>query len=166
MLPGLVLTVGLVAQSLAGLVSMAPRNADAPRFVNIGNDIIESKTAKPVAPIGECTPAPPAPTVVVEPQYILVPEQVEDVPEASPSDDQSAVAPIDGVPFFPVVVGAFPRHPHRAPPSAARPQIARMSSQGVLLPNFRTVLLPPGFTPPRPAPSVRPGPSTPLKAGR
>src|SRR5262245_10807377 len=91
MLPGLVLTVSLIAQSgaqsgaqtgapsLGSLIS-AP-NPDAPRFVNIGDDIIQSRTAKPVPPDDVCAPVPPVP--VSEREIVLVPVRSNDASDAA-----------------------------------------------------------------------------------
>jgi len=162
MLPGLVLTVGLVAQSIAGLLAPAARNPDAPRFVNIGDDIIQSATAKPVAPARSYTPVADEPSAAVR----------EDVRVEAPPDDQADVAPmrqeqpldvgVEAVTVFPVAGFQFPGrlrprpHAHAAAHHAVRPQ-AHMAPQQVmlpphptvLLPPFPTVLLPPGFTPQR-----------------
>ena len=163
MLPGLVLTVGLVAQSIGGLVTPAARNPNAPRFVNIGDDIIQSATARPIAPAASYAPVAPEPPLVVR----------EDVRAEAPPDDAADVAPLraeqplnDGVEVvtvFPVTGLRFPGRPHARPHAhaathhAVRPQVGHMPPQQVmlpphptvLLPPLPTVLLPPGFSPQR-----------------
>src|SRR5579862_9167283 len=103
MLPGLILTVGLISQSIAGLVS-TPRNPDAPRFVNIGDEIVESSTARPVPPASVCAPATAAAAPAIEPTRVIVEVHVKDdesdgVPAAAePEADQ-------GIPFDQVYGG-------------------------------------------------------------
>ena len=164
MLPGLVLTVGLVAQSIAALVTPAPRNPDAPRFVNIGDAIIQSATAKPVAPAGSYAPVTAEPSLAMR----------EDVAAEAPPDDVSDAVPmrqeqplddgVEAVTVFPVTALRFPGRPHARPHAhaavdhAVRPQTTQTAPQQVmlppqptvLLPPFPTVLLPPGLSPQHP----------------
>ncbi len=160
MLPGLVLTVGLLSQSLAGLVSTAPRNPTTPRFVNVGDDIVQSDTARPVPPHAACLP-PPAPAAP-EPQRVIVDVHVQnDAPDMAASEpeevplDQSA--PYDqyaqyagGVTYVPVVVHHASRRAARAnpyapyyPPIRTVRTVGRASPHPVMLPALPTVVLPP-----------------------
>jgi hypothetical protein len=163
MLPGLVLTVGLVAQSIGAMVTPANRNPDAPRFVNIGDDIIQSSTAKPIAPAGTCAPvaAEPPATVVVH-EYVIVQAPPEDAEDPPATTEEPQVA--NGVePFtvYPFTVTPFSRrppvrlHPHPVARHVPQPLQIQRTLQPVLLPSMPTVLLPPtptvllpvGFTP-------------------
>jgi hypothetical protein len=164
MLPGLVLTIGLVSQSIGALVSPAARNPDAPRFVNIGDDIIQSATAKPIAPPGVYPPVAPVEPIVVH-EYVVVQQPVDDASDVAPVSEEQRID--DGVEAFTVFPGAgrhFPRRvhphprPHQASHQAPRPQMVHMPAQqvmlppfpSVLLPPFPSVLLPPAVTPQRP----------------
>ncbi|HEX4568130.1 MAG TPA: hypothetical protein VH138_15955 [Vicinamibacterales bacterium] len=157
MLPGLILTVGLISQSIAGLVS-APRNPDAPRFVNIGEDIVESSTARPVPPASVCAPDVSASAPAVEPVRVIVEVHVKDdesdgVPADVAEADQGI--PYDqmygGIAFVPVSVrrghrpiarplGSVHSQMHVAAHSAPPPLLPPF--QTVMLPQFRTVMLP------------------------
>jgi hypothetical protein len=173
MLPGLVLTFGLVAQSIGALVTPAARNPDAPRFVNIGDDIIQSATAEPIAPAGVFVPAVPQPPIAVREVVVVQAPPPEDTADATPVTEEQhfdyGVEPITV--FYP----RFHRHPvmhhDRAPRHLARPQTVHTPLQPVMLPPFPTVLLPPQPTvllPPQPTVLLPPGfsgPSTPLRAG-
>jgi hypothetical protein len=152
MLPGLVLTVGLIAQSIgtpgvAALISPVARNPHAPRFVNIGDSIIESKTAKPVAPAAACVPAP-APTQIVQREIIYVPVPAAEAPdEPPPSVDPRLDDSTGGLLFFPTAVSPFRSGMHPHPHSSPRAPSPLMRPQTVMLPPFPTVLLPPGSAP-------------------
>ncbi len=167
MLPGLILTVGLISQSVASLVSTAPRDPGTPRFVNIGDDIVQSSTARAVAPIASfATASQPAPTP--EPQRVIVDVYVQDdEPEMAASEPAAEEIPADqftgGVAFVPVVVRRTPHrtaahaHPFTVPLSHAHavsrpspPTMMRPSFTTVMLPAFPTVLLPPSPASPRP----------------
>src|SRR5579859_431240 len=133
MLPGLVLTVGLVAQSIGALVSPAARNPEAPRFVNIGDDIIQSATATPIAPAAACVPIAPAPPIVVH-DYVLVPAAIDDAEDVAPvSAEQPGDEGVEAYSVFPIAGGPFFRRPHPRPHlsghgalHAARMPLARM----------------------------------------
>jgi hypothetical protein len=152
MLPGLILTVGLISQSIAGLVSTAPRNPDAPRFVNIGDAIVESSTARPVPPASVCAPVDSAPAPAVEPAHVIVYDHVrDDESDAVPADaapDTTQGIPLDqvygGIAFVPVSL----RHAHRPiarPLGSAHAQMHQTAhaTPPPLLPPFQTVMLPP-----------------------
>jgi hypothetical protein len=166
MLPGLILTVGLISQSIAGLVSTAPRNPDAPRFVNIGDDIVQSSTARPVPPASVCAPSASEPAPAAEPTRVIVDVRVrEDESDAAPVDAEAEAAaqgiPFDqvygGVAFVPVSV----RHRYRpiARPLGsfhAQTHAAAHATPPPILPPFQTVMLPQlQPLPPSPAPSHR-----------
>lgn len=154
MLPGLLLTVGLVSQSFAGLVSATPRNPDAPRFVNIGDDIVESSTARPVPPASICASAASAPAPAAEPTRVIVEVHVtpatDDEAEGAPPDaeaDANQGIPFDqvygGITFVPVSVRRAYR-PIARPLGFAHSQ-RRLTAHAVrppLLPPFQTVRLP------------------------
>lgn len=163
MLPGLVLTVGLLSQSLATLVSAAPRNPSTPRFVNIGDDIVQSDTARPVPPPAACLPPPaPAPPEPAAPeaQRVIVdvqaPNEASDMPAAAPDD-----VPLDesvpysqypgGVLYVPVVVH---HASHRA---------AQANPYAPYYPPIRTVGAPPAV---RGSSPQTVGRSSPQAAGR
>jgi hypothetical protein len=170
MLPGLILTVGLISQSVASLVSTAPRDPATPRFVNIGDDIVQSSTARAVSPIAATTTASP-PAAALEPQRVIADVRVkndqDDEPEMAASEPAEEDVPADqltgGVTFVPVVVRRTPRravahaHPFTVRLSQAhtdnhpsRPTMMRPSFTTVMLPPFPTVLLPPAPAAQRP----------------
>src|SRR5215471_3728389 len=160
MLPGLVLTFGLLAQSIGSLVTPAARNPAAPRFVNIGDDIIQSATATPIAPAGVCLPAlsgveGPHPSDVQGPEPPVVVREV-DVAQAPATEDTADVVPVSeeqhfgyGVEPITVFYPRFHRRPvphhdlahHDPPHHVPRPQTTPLTP--VMLPPFPTVLLPP-----------------------
>src|SRR5579872_7305087 len=155
MLPGLVLTVGLVAQSIGALVSPAARNPEAPRFVNIGDDIIQSATAAPIAPAAACAPIAPAAPIAV-PDYVVVPAATDDAEEVAPvTEEQRGDEGVETYSVFPIAAGPFLRRPHPRPHhgvhaslhAARMPQMAHAPIQHVMLPSFPTVHLPATFAP-------------------
>lgn len=137
MLPGLVLTVGVFAQSIATLIPATAPNPHARRFVNIGDTIIESSTAMPVAPAAGCEPIEP--TARVEPQ-------AGDGPAVSVDESEVTETPrvetrAEGLPFVALAVSSFSPHQRPRPP-AVHPQRTNGSISTVLLPPFPTVVLP------------------------
>lgn len=172
MIPGLILTVGLVAQSFAGLVSSTPRNPDVPRFVNIGDEIIQSATAQPVASPTLLAPdAAPACDATSASDAVSPTDGSPSPSDASADDTEMTDVPaVEPVIIEPVVVIAGPSmHRFRSRP---RPQArARASAVNAVNDAFRsatrnnslpTVLLPPMPTvmlPPRPTVMLPPLPT-------
>lgn len=144
MLPGLVLTVGLLAQSLASLVPATPPNTHARRFVNIGDTIVESATAKPVAPEGVCAPVAPVPPPTIVERRVIVQAPPAGMSDATPDEAQRIDSDLAGLPFLPVGVAPFSPRFHSHPHGAPRAPTSVRSPSTVLLPPFPTVLLPPG----------------------
>jgi hypothetical protein len=149
MLPGLVLTAALLAQSagtpsLAALAHRAPHDSRTPRFVNIGDRIIQSSTAEPVAPAAVCVPAAaPVSTQSVEREVVVLPVAVSETAEPPVETVQQPVDELSGLLFFPAAASVFPSRTHPHVHSRPAPEGSGARTHAVTLPPFPTVLLPP-----------------------